>query len=71
MNQRGSGPKQFEGLEASSLYCEHCGQAQPVRSKLLLVLPTGDKYAYYCKVCGNHVGSKTESSSEPPLWRPM
>jgi len=28
---------------------------QPVRSNLLLVLPTGNKYEYRCAVCG-HAG---------------
>ncbi|MFH1057384.1 MAG: hypothetical protein V1797_01735 [Pseudomonadota bacterium] len=53
----------FKGLEASSLYCPQCRCAQPVRSKLLLVLPTGEKYAYYCRVCGAEVGSKTEQGN--------
>lgn len=70
MNNPG-GPRQFQGLEAASLFCEKCRQAQPVRRKLLLVLPQGDKYAYYCQVCGHQVGSKTETSGEPPLWRPL
>ncbi len=56
----------FGGLEASSLYCPQCRRAQPVRRKLLLVLPQGDKYAYYCAVCGAEVGSKLEKGPPPP-----
>jgi len=50
----------FAGLEAQSLYCPQCEKAQPVRLKLLLVLPSGDKYAYFCQVCGAEIGSKME-----------
>lgn len=72
MNQPGGpGGRQFDKLEATSLFCEHCGRAQPVVRKLLLVLPAGDKYAYYCRICGEQVGSKIESSDQPTLWRPM
>jgi DNA-directed RNA polymerase subunit RPC12/RpoP len=58
----------FGGLEASSLYCPRCGKAQPVRRKLLLVLPQGEKFAYYCAQCGQEVGSKLEQSQGPPPW---
>lgn len=50
----------FAGIEASSLYCPHCGKAQPVRAKLLLVLPGKEKYAYYCRQCGAELGGKEE-----------
>jgi ribosomal protein L37E len=64
----GQGGASFGGLEASSLYCRRCGQAQPVRRKLLLVLPQGEKFAYYCRVCGDEVGSKMEQGQTPPSW---
>lgn len=48
----------FGELEAQSLFCPRCGQAQPVRLKLLLVLPGGEKYAYYCRRCGEELGTK-------------
>jgi hypothetical protein len=51
--------RQFEELEASSLFCGRCKQAVPVRKKLLLVLPEGEKYDYLCAHCGSPVGSKT------------
>lgn len=59
-------PQQFEELEASSLFCAKCKQAVPVRKKLLLVLPEGEKFDYLCSQCGNPVGSKT-SKEESPL----
>ncbi len=59
----------FSGLEAQSLFCPKCGQAQPVREKLLLVLPTGDKYAYFCRVCGEELGSKMDQSRPGQTWR--
>lgn len=53
----------FGELEASSLFCPRCKQATPVRKKLLLVLPSGNKYDYACGVCGTQVGAKTDSDS--------
>jgi DNA-directed RNA polymerase subunit RPC12/RpoP len=50
--------KQFERLEARELYCPKCGRAMPVRERLLLVLPEGDKYEYLCAYCGTAVGEK-------------
>jgi hypothetical protein len=58
--------KSFEQLSASLLYCNKCGQAMPVRERLLLVLPDGDLYDYSCQRCGGSVGSKTVKS-EPEL----
>ena len=56
-------PDSFGELEASSLFCPRCKRATPVRKKLLLVLPTGNKYDYTCSVCGTAVGGKTDSNS--------
>jgi len=53
----------FGELEASSLFCLRCKQANPVRKKLLLILPSGTKYDYTCSVCGAQVGGKTDSDS--------
>jgi rRNA maturation endonuclease Nob1 len=63
--------RQFEELEASMLFCGRCKQAVPVRKKLLLVLPEGEKYDYLCARCGSPVGSKTsrEDSSRQLLSR--
>jgi len=38
----------FEEFEASSLFCPRCRRATPARKKLLLVLPSGNKYDYVC-----------------------
>lgn len=54
----------FQGLKAQSLYCARCGQAQPVGSKLLLVLPQGEKYAYFCSVCGERLGIRMVDSRQ-------
>ena len=58
-------PQQFEELEASSLFCGKCKQAVPVRKKLLLVLPEGEKFDYLCSLCGHSVGSKTSKEDSP------
>ena len=33
----------FDQFNASLLYCSKCGRAMPVREKLLLVLPDGER----------------------------
>ena len=53
----------FRDLEASSLFCPRCKRATAVRKKLLLVLPSGNKYDYTCSVCGTQVGGKTDSEA--------
>jgi DNA-directed RNA polymerase subunit RPC12/RpoP len=55
---RPEGPKQFDQLQATELYCPRCKQAMPVRERLLLVLPEGDKYEYLCARCGESVGDR-------------
>jgi hypothetical protein len=32
----------------------------PVRKRLLLILPEGDKYEYLCAHCSNSLGTKME-----------
>ena len=53
--------KEFDAME---LYCPRCKQAVPVRKRLLLVLPDGDKYEYRCQFCGNVVGDKIDRSGQ-------
>jgi hypothetical protein len=48
----------FEGFQASEIFCPRCRAAQPVRERLLLVLPDGDLYEYLCTRCGGSVGSR-------------
>jgi len=50
----------FAQFEASALFCPRCRQAVPVRKRLLLVLPDGDKYEYLCAYCSHSLGSKME-----------
>jgi len=58
-------PKQaFERMEATLLACPKCRVAVPVRKRLLLVLPTGDKYEYVCPHCGSTCGSTVERSPQ-------
>jgi hypothetical protein len=53
----------FGEFDATSLFCPRCRRATPVRSKLLLVLPSGNKYDYVCAECGTPVGGKTDNDS--------
>jgi hypothetical protein len=55
--------KKFEQFQASVLYCNKCGQAMPVRQRLLLILPDGELYDYLCEGCGSSVGSKTDRNT--------
>ncbi len=50
---------QFGSFVASELYCPKCGRAQPVREKLLLVLPSGELYEYLCSNCASSLGKRT------------
>ena len=51
----------FGEFEATTLFCPRCRRATPARRKLLLVLPTGNKYDYFCSECGTTVGGKTDN----------
>ena len=50
----------YSQFEASALFCPRCRQAVPVRKRLLLVLPDGDKYEYLCSYCSQSLGTKME-----------
>jgi hypothetical protein len=55
----------YEEFDATELYCQRCKQAVPVRKRLLLVLPEGDKYEYLCAFCSATVGTKTDRQVKP------
>jgi hypothetical protein len=59
MNQQ-----QFENFTASSLYCEKCKAAMPVRERLLLVLPDKEIYDYLCTGCASSVGRREITAGE-------
>ena len=59
----GGVPAQFETLRASELYCPRCRMSQPVRERLLLVLPHADMHEYRCAVCGESVGQREVRSA--------
>jgi len=56
--------KSYEDFEATLLYCPVCQTATPVRKRLLLVLPDGDKYEYLCSQCSASLGSKLDCKSQ-------
>jgi hypothetical protein len=69
--------RHYQSMQAAELWCPSCRRATPARERLLLVLPSGNKYEYRCSVCGASVGEKTDSESEdfrlgvpPPGPRP-
>jgi predicted RNA-binding Zn-ribbon protein involved in translation (DUF1610 family) len=53
--------QQFGKLTASELHCPKCGRAQPVRERLLLVLPGGDLHEFVCTQCGSSLAKRTVS----------
>ena len=53
----------YGSLEASLLFCPRCREAKPVRKRLLLVLPDGEKHEYVCRQCGAPCASKIEPHS--------
>jgi DNA-directed RNA polymerase subunit RPC12/RpoP len=59
--------EQYKDFDATELFCLACGKAVPVRKRLLLVLPGGDKYDYTCVYCGASVGEKTVTDQDNNL----
>ena len=55
----------FKEFDATQLYCPRCKQAVPVRKRLLLILPEGDKYEYLCAFCSETVGTKIDRNVKP------
>jgi hypothetical protein len=51
--------EQFGSFTASELYCPKCRAAQPVRERLLLVLPTGELHEFVCAKCATSLGKRT------------
>jgi hypothetical protein len=56
--------QQFENFTASSLYCEKCKTAMPVRERLLLVLPDRELYDYLCTGCATSVGQREVTAGD-------
>lgn len=56
---------QFGAFTASELYCPKCKRSQPVRERLLLVLPTGELHEFLCTACGSSLGKRTVTG--PPV----
>lgn len=55
----------YKEFDATELYCPRCKLAVPVRKRLLLVLPEGDKYEYLCAICSTTVGTKMDQQVKP------
>ncbi len=51
--------QQFGEFTASELYCPKCRSAQPVRERLLLVLPSGELHEFLCSRCATSLGKRT------------
>ncbi len=63
--------QQFENFTASSLYCEKCKAAMPVRERLLLVLPDKEIFDYLCTGCGSSVGRREITAGEKLMAQAM
>jgi len=59
--------REFEKFRATELYCPKCERSMPVRERLLLILPEGEKYEYLCAYCGTSVGDKIVKEPPKPL----
>jgi len=55
----------YKEFDATELYCPKCKRPVPVRKRLLLVLPEGDKYEYLCAFCLETVGTKIDRQVKP------
>jgi hypothetical protein len=65
VGSEGRGPASFRQFSATELFCNHCRSAQPVRERLLLVLPDGELFEYLCATCGTEVGKRMVESARP------
>jgi hypothetical protein len=63
--------QQFENFTASSLYCEKCRAAMPVRERLLLILPDKEIFDYLCTGCGSSVGQREVTAGDKALMQAM
>ena len=61
--------QQFENFTASSLYCERCTAALPVRERLLLILPDRELYDYLCTNCASSVGQREVTAGDKLMAR--
>jgi hypothetical protein len=57
--------QQFGKFTASELYCPKCRSSQPVRERLLLVLPSGELHEFLCVHCATSLGKRTVTG--PPV----
>jgi hypothetical protein len=62
--------QQFGSLTASELYCPKCGRAQPVRERLLLILPSGELHEFLCARCASSLGKRTVTGPAVTAARP-
>ncbi|MEO7296988.1 MAG: hypothetical protein ABI042_00270 [Verrucomicrobiota bacterium] len=62
--------EQFGSFTASELYCPKCRVAQPVREKLLLILPSGELHEYLCRKCGTSLGERKVSPGKVAVQSP-
>ena len=63
LGKKQNSQKQFDQFDATELFCPTCGRSMPVRKRLLLILPEGDKYEYLCARCGTSVGDKIDKNT--------
>lgn len=63
--------QQFENFTASSLYCEKCKTAMPVRERLLLILPEKEIYDYLCTGCASSVGQREVTAGDKLMAQSM
>lgn len=64
-NRQAQKPGMYKDFDATELYCPRCKRAVPVKKRLLLVLPDGEKYEYRCVFCAESVGSKIDRHERP------
>jgi hypothetical protein len=63
--------QQFENLTASSLYCDKCKAAMPVRERLLLILPDKEIFDYLCTGCASSVGQREVTAGDKLMAQRM
>jgi hypothetical protein len=62
--------QQFDKFQATELFCPKCRTAQPVRERLLLVLPHAELYEYRCVTCASSLGQREVKAPSLTVARP-
>ena len=56
--RRPAEPEGYGDFSATHMACPKCRTAMPVKQRLMLYLPDGALFGYYCETCGSSCGTR-------------